>query len=166
MKALFLSRERCFFLRWIRGILAVRRRACISLRRGISGSWSCDTLALEVEGRTHGDSLHIGSPPPHRRTHPHHPTPGPKILRTFATEGTHRCAFSTRTNGRTLSIDDSHLLHRVLGAAPRAAHARRPSCRQPRPLWSADPPPRASRGRALASDSTPPLRHLTPTLYI
>ena len=37
MKALFSSRERCFSLRWIRGILAIRRRACVSLRRGISG---------------------------------------------------------------------------------------------------------------------------------
>ena len=37
MKALFSSRERCFFLRWISGILAIRRRACVSHRRGISG---------------------------------------------------------------------------------------------------------------------------------
>ena len=38
VKALFSSRERCFSLRWIRGILAIRRRACVSLRRGISGN--------------------------------------------------------------------------------------------------------------------------------
>ena len=29
MKALFSSREGHFFLRWIRGILAIRRRACL-----------------------------------------------------------------------------------------------------------------------------------------
>jgi len=38
--ALFLSREGDFSLRWIRGILVIRRRACVSLRRGISGSWA------------------------------------------------------------------------------------------------------------------------------
>ena len=37
VKALFSSREGYFSLRWIRGILAIRRRACVSLRRGISG---------------------------------------------------------------------------------------------------------------------------------
>ena len=45
-KALFSSREWYFFLRWIRGIFAIRRRACVSLRRGISGSWVYDALAL------------------------------------------------------------------------------------------------------------------------
>ena len=30
MKALFSSRERRFFLRWIRGIRAIRRRACVT----------------------------------------------------------------------------------------------------------------------------------------
>ena len=41
----FFSREGHFSLRWIREILAIRRRACVSLRRGISGSWACDALA-------------------------------------------------------------------------------------------------------------------------
>ena len=45
-KTLFSSREQHCFLRWIRRILAIRRRACVSLRRGISGSWSCDALVL------------------------------------------------------------------------------------------------------------------------
>ena len=30
------------FLRWIRGIRAIRRRACVLHRRGISESWACD----------------------------------------------------------------------------------------------------------------------------
>ena len=46
VKALFSSREWHFFLRWLRGILAIKRRACVSLRRGISGSWACDTLLV------------------------------------------------------------------------------------------------------------------------
>jgi len=46
VKALFSSREGQFSLRWIRGILAIRRRTCVSLRRAISGSWACDTLPL------------------------------------------------------------------------------------------------------------------------
>ena len=37
MKVLFPSREGRFSFRWIRGILAIGRRACVSLRRGISG---------------------------------------------------------------------------------------------------------------------------------
>ena len=41
-KALFPSREGHFSFRWIRGILAIRRRACISLRRDISGGWAFD----------------------------------------------------------------------------------------------------------------------------
>ena len=45
VKALFSSREGQFSLRWIRGILAKGRRACWSLRRGISGSWAYDALA-------------------------------------------------------------------------------------------------------------------------
>ena len=57
VKALFSSRERCFSLRWIRGILAIRRRAYVSLRRSISGSWACNALAF-IEGRTLGNSLH------------------------------------------------------------------------------------------------------------
>ena len=51
-KALFSSRERCFSHRWMRGILAIRRRACVSLRRGISGSWACGVLAGLIEDRT------------------------------------------------------------------------------------------------------------------
>ena len=42
MKALFSSREGRFSFRWIRKILAIRRRACVSLRRGISGSYIDD----------------------------------------------------------------------------------------------------------------------------
>ena len=57
MKALFSSRKQHFFLRRIRGILTIRRRACVSLRRSISGSWACDTLVLEIEDRPLGDSL-------------------------------------------------------------------------------------------------------------
>ena len=38
MNALFSSREGRFSLRWVRGILAIRRRACVSLWRGISES--------------------------------------------------------------------------------------------------------------------------------
>ena len=45
VKALFSSREGQFSLRWIREILAKGRRACWSLRRGISGSWAYDALA-------------------------------------------------------------------------------------------------------------------------
>ena len=56
-KALFPSREGHFSLRWIRRIRAIRRRACIYLRRGISGSWACDALVLYIEGRTRGGSL-------------------------------------------------------------------------------------------------------------
>ena len=42
VKVLFSSLEGRFFLRWIRGIFAIRRRACVSLRRGIS---ECDAEA-------------------------------------------------------------------------------------------------------------------------
>ena len=45
VKALFSSREGQFSLRWIRGILAKGGRACVPLRRGISGSWAYDALA-------------------------------------------------------------------------------------------------------------------------
>ena len=51
-KVLFSSQEWHFPLCWIRGILAKRRRACVSLRRGISGGWTCDALALEIEDGT------------------------------------------------------------------------------------------------------------------
>ena len=57
MKALFSSREWLFPLRWIRGILAIRRRACVALRRDMSGSWACDALAHTIEGSTLGNSL-------------------------------------------------------------------------------------------------------------
>ena len=57
MKALSPSREQYFPLRWIRGIRAIRRRACVSRRRGISGSWACDALAPQIEGRTRSNSL-------------------------------------------------------------------------------------------------------------
>ena len=49
VKALFPSREGHFSLCWIRGILAIKRRACVSLRREISGSWAClGTINLEL----------------------------------------------------------------------------------------------------------------------
>ena len=49
MKALFSSREGHFSLRWIRGILAIKRRACVSLRRDMSGSLAClGTINLEL----------------------------------------------------------------------------------------------------------------------
>ena len=49
VKALFPSREGHFSLRWIRGILAIWQRACVSLRREISGSWAClGTINLEL----------------------------------------------------------------------------------------------------------------------
>ena len=51
MKALFSSREGHFSLRWIRGILAIRRRACVSLRRGISGSYIDDQSLMPRYGR-------------------------------------------------------------------------------------------------------------------
>ena len=38
VKALFSSRERCFSLRRIRGIRAMRRRACVSLQRAYRGA--------------------------------------------------------------------------------------------------------------------------------
>ena len=41
MKVLFLTRRALSF-GWIRKILAIRRRACVSLRRGISGSYIDD----------------------------------------------------------------------------------------------------------------------------
>ena len=55
----FSSQEGHFSLRWIRGILAIRCRACVSLRRGISGSWACDALALQIEVRTLGNRLYL-----------------------------------------------------------------------------------------------------------
>ena len=50
VKALFPSRERCFSLRCIRRILAIRRRACVSLRRGISGSYIDDQSLMPRYG--------------------------------------------------------------------------------------------------------------------
>ena len=54
VKALFSSRERCFYLLWIRGIRTIRRRACVSLRRGISGSRALRCLSTLNRGQ---DSL-------------------------------------------------------------------------------------------------------------
>ena len=51
VKALFSSRECLFSLRWIRGILAIRRRACVSLRRGISGSRALRYLSTLNRGQ-------------------------------------------------------------------------------------------------------------------
>ena len=60
-KALFSSRERCFSLRWIRKILAIRRRACVSLRRGISGSYIDDQSLMPRYGsRALGGKGHEG----------------------------------------------------------------------------------------------------------
>ena len=56
MKVLFPSREGHFSLRWIRGILAIRPRACVSLRRGISGIWAI------LYDLTHGISLAQAAP--------------------------------------------------------------------------------------------------------
>ena len=53
----FSSREQRFSLRWIRGILAIRRRACVSLRRGISGSWA--SLAPPREAPVEAHLLHL-----------------------------------------------------------------------------------------------------------
>ena len=50
MKALFPSREGRFSFRWIRRILAIRRRACVSLRRGISGSYIDDQSLMPRYG--------------------------------------------------------------------------------------------------------------------
>ena len=50
MKALFPSREGRFFFRRIRKILAIRRRACVSLRRGISGSYIDDQSLMPRYG--------------------------------------------------------------------------------------------------------------------
>ena len=65
MKALFPSREQCFSLRCIRGILAIRRRACVALRRDMSGSWACDALAHKIEGSTLGNNLILVYPSYH-----------------------------------------------------------------------------------------------------
>ena len=58
VKALFSSRERCFSLRRIRGILAIRRRACVSLRRSISGNWASRCLSTLNRDRSLSNSLH------------------------------------------------------------------------------------------------------------
>ena len=50
MKALFPLREGCFSFRWIRKILAIRRRACVSLRRGISGGYIDDQSLMPRYG--------------------------------------------------------------------------------------------------------------------
>ena len=50
MKVLFPSREGCFSFRWIRKILAIRRRACVSLQRGISGSYIDDQSLMPRYG--------------------------------------------------------------------------------------------------------------------
>ena len=50
MKALFPSREGRFSFRRIRKILAIRRRACVSLRRGISGSYIDDQSLMPRYG--------------------------------------------------------------------------------------------------------------------
>ena len=65
MKALFPSREGHFSLRWIRGIRAMRRKACVALRRDMSGSWACDALAHKIEGSTLGNSLILVYPSYH-----------------------------------------------------------------------------------------------------
>ena len=51
VKTLFSSRERCFSLCRIRGILAIRRRACVSLRRSISGSRALRCLSTLNRGQ-------------------------------------------------------------------------------------------------------------------
>ena len=52
MKVLFPSREGHFSFRWIRKILVIRirRRACVSLRRGISGSYIDDQSLMPRYG--------------------------------------------------------------------------------------------------------------------
>ena len=50
-RALFPSRERCFSLCWIRGILAIRRRACVSLQRNISESRALRCLSTLNRGQ-------------------------------------------------------------------------------------------------------------------
>ena len=65
VKVLFPSREQCFSLRCIRGILAIRRRACVALRRDMSGSWACDALAHKIEGSTLGNNLILVYPSYH-----------------------------------------------------------------------------------------------------
>ena len=91
---------------------------------------------------------------------------GQKILRTFAAERTTQEAFSTTTNGTIRSIDDSYLLHRVLDTAPRASLARRSHCRRHSSDRYALLPPQSPRGRALASDTTPPLLSFLHTLHL
>ena len=60
-KALFSSRECHFFLRWTRGMLVIRRRACVSLRRGISGSYIDDQSLMPRYGsRALGRKEHEG----------------------------------------------------------------------------------------------------------
>ena len=70
--ALFPSREGHFSLRWIRGIRAIRRKACVALRRDMSGSWACDALAHTcdalahtIEGSTLGNILILVYPSYH-----------------------------------------------------------------------------------------------------
>ena len=86
MKVLFSSRECHFSLRWIRGILAIRRRACVSLRRDLSGSWACDTLALSIEDRIICNSL------PHKLTSPSPENSPPTEVRRSTTPSRERYA--------------------------------------------------------------------------
>ena len=81
-------------------------------------------------------------------------------------KGRHKKPFPTTTNGTIRSIDDSYLLHRVLGTAPRASLARRSHCRRHSSDRYALLPPRRPWGRALASDTIPPHLPRPHTLYI
>ena len=51
VKALFPSQERCFFLRWIRGIFVIRRRAYVSLRKGYIGELGVRYLSTLNRGQ-------------------------------------------------------------------------------------------------------------------
>ena len=51
MKALFPLREGYFSLHWIRGILAIRRRACVSLLRGHIGELVARCLSIINRGQ-------------------------------------------------------------------------------------------------------------------
>ena len=51
MKALFSSREGHFSLRWIRGILAIRRRACLITSEGYIGYLGVRCLSTLNRGR-------------------------------------------------------------------------------------------------------------------
>ncbi|KXB75303.1 hypothetical protein HMPREF3185_00896 [Porphyromonas somerae] len=51
VKVLFSSGEGRFSLRWIRGILAIRRRACVPLWSGISGAGLSATVSYSLTSR-------------------------------------------------------------------------------------------------------------------